>query len=114
MSIYTTQAMRIQPNPGVTVCSPVGFTVLQSGIFEVADASKTAFITLVRQLERWGFTLIDCQVHTDHLASLGAAPVSRKEFTALLERGCQQPDRRQPWMFDEHPGLTGSRGDQKS
>ena len=78
----------------------------ESMFTEVDDASKTAFIALVRQLERWGFTLIDCQVHTDHLASLGAAPVPRKEFTALLERGCLQPGHRQPWVFDDHLQLT--------
>ena len=80
----------------------------ESMFTEVADASKTAFIALVRQLECWGFSLIDCQVHTDHLASLGAAPVPRKEFTAMLERGCQQPDHRQPWVFDDQLNTTES------
>ena len=39
------------------------------------DASKVAFVVLVRQLARWGFDLIDCQVHTDHLARFGAQRV---------------------------------------
>ncbi len=39
---------------------------------EVTDASKVAFVALVRQLQRWGYSLIDCQVYTEHLASLGA------------------------------------------
>src|SRR5437870_677343 len=42
-----------------------------------SDASKVAFAHLVRQLERWGFELIDCQMPTSHLASLGAREIPR-------------------------------------
>ena len=48
------------------------------------DASKIAFAHLVTQLKRWQFELIDCQQETEHLASLGAAPISRKEFLDAL------------------------------
>ena len=50
------------------------------------DASKIAFAHLVTQLKRWQFELIDCQQETEHLASLGAAPISRKEFLDALKR----------------------------
>ena len=50
------------------------------------DASKIAFAHLVAQLKRWQFELIDCQQETEHLASLGAAPVSRKDFLQALKR----------------------------
>jgi leucyl/phenylalanyl-tRNA--protein transferase len=50
------------------------------------DASKIAFAHLVRYLEREGFAMIDCQMHTDHLASLGARALPRAEFTARLRR----------------------------
>ena len=46
------------------------------------DASKVAFATLVGQLRAWDFALIDCQVHTDHLVSLGATEWPRERFLA--------------------------------
>ncbi len=50
------------------------------------DASKIAFVTLVQQLTEWGYQLIDCQVHTDHLASLGAEEMPRSDFAILLRK----------------------------
>jgi leucyl/phenylalanyl-tRNA---protein transferase len=50
------------------------------------DASKIAFAHLVAQLTRWQFELIDCQQETSHLASLGAAPISRSAFLDALNR----------------------------
>jgi leucyl/phenylalanyl-tRNA--protein transferase len=64
------------------------------------DASKVAFVSLVRQLGRWGFRLIDCQVHTDHLASLGATAIPRQTFTAILDRECQTPCTIRHWVLD--------------
>ena len=58
----------------------------ESMFSRVSDASKIAFVHLVRQLERWGFEMIDCQMKTAHLASLGAREISRKEFSAEIER----------------------------
>ncbi|GAB4268321.1 MAG: leucyl/phenylalanyl-tRNA--protein transferase [Methylomicrobium sp.] len=52
------------------------------------DASKVAFVTMVKQLETWRYRLIDCQVQTQHLLSLGAEEISRQRFTELLERYC--------------------------
>ena len=49
-----------------------------------SNASKFAFINYVRQLQREGITLIDCQVHTTHLESLGAKMLAREKFIALL------------------------------
>jgi leucyl/phenylalanyl-tRNA---protein transferase len=66
----------------------------------VTDASKVAFAHLVRQLARWDFALIDCQVHTAHLASLGAAPVPRSDFTTQLERFAKVPALAAPWQLD--------------
>jgi leucyl/phenylalanyl-tRNA---protein transferase len=57
----------------------------ESMFTRVADASKIAFVHLVRQLARWQFGMIDCQMHTRHLASLGARDVSRHEFLGKLE-----------------------------
>lgn len=52
------------------------------------DASKVAFVSLVRQLSDWGYQLIDCQVRTQHLVSLGAIEITRPHFSALLQRYC--------------------------
>jgi leucyl/phenylalanyl-tRNA--protein transferase len=64
------------------------------------DASKVAFVGLVRQLSRWGFSLIDCQVHTTHLASLGAEAIPRREFIRTLEHACVQPPSNRTWQLD--------------
>lgn len=64
------------------------------------DASKVAFVHLVRQLQAWDFALIDCQVYTGHLASLGAAPIPRARFSALLEQHAATPDRRGSWRME--------------
>ncbi len=49
-----------------------------------SNASKVAFVTLVQQLLKWKFTLIDCQVTTAHLISLGAREIPRSEFMRML------------------------------
>ena len=46
------------------------------------DASKIAMARLAAQLDRWGFPLIDCQLETDHLLSLGAEPMPRRRVRA--------------------------------
>jgi leucyl/phenylalanyl-tRNA--protein transferase len=50
----------------------------------MTDASKVALAWLVARLKVGGFTLLDCQFMTDHLASLGAVSVSRADYVALL------------------------------
>ncbi len=49
------------------------------------DASKVAFVTTLQKLKRDGFQLIDCQQETRHLASFGARPIPRKQFTQRLQ-----------------------------
>ena len=48
------------------------------------NASKTALIYLTRELKKNHYTLIDCQVPTQHLASMGAVSISRAEFLRHL------------------------------
>jgi leucyl/phenylalanyl-tRNA--protein transferase len=50
-----------------------------------SNASKVAFVQLVRKLAAEGCRLIDCQITTEHLVSFGAREVPREEFLALLE-----------------------------
>ncbi len=52
----------------------------------VSDASKFAFIKLGQELDSKNYVLIDCQVHTRHLASLGAEEISRSSFLRQLKR----------------------------
>jgi leucyl/phenylalanyl-tRNA---protein transferase len=52
----------------------------------VTDASKIALIYLVRQLQVLGIEMMDCQMHTSHLATLGAREISRDEFSLKLSQ----------------------------
>ena len=49
-----------------------------------SNASKVALISLVKELKKNKYELIDCQVPTQHLASMGAEPISRTEFLTFL------------------------------
>lgn len=51
-----------------------------------ANASKYAFILYAKYLQNLGIKLIDCQVHTPHLESLGAAMIGRTEFLQILKK----------------------------
>lgn len=64
------------------------------------DASKVALVYLVRQLERWGFELVDCQMSTVHLASLGAREISRPAFLQIVHRLVHLPARPAPWALE--------------
>lgn len=64
------------------------------------DASKVAFVHLTRQLERWGYAFIDCQISSAHLFSLGAEEIRRHDFMARLQQALKQPDRPGRWRFD--------------
>jgi leucyl/phenylalanyl-tRNA--protein transferase len=72
-----------------------------------SDASKVAFVVLVRQLERWGFDLVDCQMQTDHLARFGAVPWPRSRFLAELAASLERETRLGPWQL-ESEDLEGS------
>jgi leucyl/phenylalanyl-tRNA--protein transferase len=64
------------------------------------DASKAAFVTLVRQLLRWDIELIDSQVYTDHLARFGAEEWPRRRYLRALAKALQAPTRQGRWSFD--------------
>ncbi|MDO9468187.1 MAG: leucyl/phenylalanyl-tRNA--protein transferase [Thiobacillus sp.] len=65
-----------------------------------ADASKVALVRLAQQLQCWDFGLIDCQMETPHLASMGARTMPRTAFTARLTELVNLPHRSGPWTFD--------------
>jgi len=66
-----------------------------------ADASKVAFVTLVAQLERWKFSLIDCQQKTDHLTRFGAVMWRRTRFQEAIAAGVKELTRKGAWKLDE-------------
>lgn len=61
------------------------------------DASKIAFAHLVRYLRENGFGLIDCQMRTRHLASLGAREITRADFLARVAELVGRPAKRGSW-----------------
>lgn len=66
----------------------LGLCFFGESMFSTMDnASKTALITLARKLANRNFLLIDCQVHTKHLESMGAVNVPRKDFLDYLGKG---------------------------
>lgn len=72
----------------------------ESMFSRVSDASKIAFVHLVKQLEIWEFGMIDCQMKTRHLASLGAREIPREEFALRLGRLIDAPSQSGIWHFD--------------
>ncbi len=63
-------------------------------MFSRADnASKVGFVSLVEHLREAGFVLIDCQMPTEHLHSLGARPIARATFADYLRQYLDQPNR---------------------
>lgn len=58
----------------------------ESMFSKVSNASKMAFIYLVQKLEKEHYTLIDCQVYNNHLASLGAKEIPRSLFLKYLNK----------------------------
>lgn len=64
------------------------------------DASKLALVHLCRQLEARGFGLIDCQMETAHLASMGAKPIPRRDFIREMKRLIELEPIPAPWRFE--------------
>jgi leucyl/phenylalanyl-tRNA--protein transferase len=68
------------------------------------DASKVALVALVGFLIDHGFAMIDCQVTTAHLISLGAREVPRDRVLSALQRALRAPTLRGPWHLQVRPG----------
>lgn len=64
------------------------------------DASKAAFVRLVEQLGAWGISLIDSQVHTEHIARFGATEWPRAAYLRALRAALRRPTRVGRWSFD--------------
>jgi leucyl/phenylalanyl-tRNA--protein transferase len=72
------------------------------------DASKAAFVTLVRRLQAWGIALIDCQVATAHLERFGAREWPRDRFLAALGKVLGHPTRKGTWGVSVSEGARGA------
>jgi leucyl/phenylalanyl-tRNA--protein transferase len=73
----------------------------ESMFARVTDASKIALACLVKQLARWDFGMIDCQMQTAHLASFGAREIPRVEFTRKLTELVNYGSGPTEWRFDD-------------
>lgn len=69
----------------------------ESMFSRTSDSSKIALVHLSRRLTQWGFKMIDCQVYTNHLASLGAEEIPRSSFCADLDRWTRLEGRTGSW-----------------
>ena len=72
----------------------------ESMFARVSDASKVALVALARQLQHWDFGLIDCQMNTAHLASMGASEIPRAEFTRRLQELVHYAPVPVPWRME--------------
>lgn len=66
-----------------------------------SDASKVAFVSLVRRLEERRFSLIDCQVTTRHLVNLGAREIPRREFLTIIRDAVDVPSKASRWDAED-------------
>jgi leucyl/phenylalanyl-tRNA--protein transferase len=69
----------------------------ESMFSRATDASKVALVSLVGELRRRGFPLIDCQMHTPLLASLGGREIPRRSFLHELARLVNYPEQPGYW-----------------
>jgi leucyl/phenylalanyl-tRNA--protein transferase len=86
------------------------YGVVQGSVFfgesmfsRTANASKIALVHLVRHLEHRHVRMIDCQMATPHLASLGGREIPRKAFGQKLEELVHYPGRVEKWCLDHEP-----------
>ncbi len=78
----------------------------ESMFSRATDASKVALVGLVRHLRLRGFPMIDCQMNTRLLASLGAREISRAEFSHRLVQLVNSPATLAAWSEDDPPRET--------
>jgi len=64
------------------------------------NASKVALAYLAMHMHHWGFPLLDCQLPSKHLSSLGAESISREKYIKAMTPLCKQSDNI-PWKQDD-------------
>jgi leucyl/phenylalanyl-tRNA--protein transferase len=84
----------------------IGRVFFGESMFSLArDSSKIALVTLCQHLSLWGVPLIDCQLYSSHLATLGANEIDRTEFIADITRLCTLSPSEDAWETQVQPGL---------
>ena len=79
----------------------IGMTYSGESMFHLKpEASKIALFHLVERLKEWKFPLIDCQVTNQHLLSLGAEEISRKEFLRQVIRDREEKGHEGKWSCE--------------
>jgi leucyl/phenylalanyl-tRNA--protein transferase len=81
----------------------------ESMFSRVRDASKVVLVYLARQLQAWGYELIDCQVASPHLFSMGAEEIPRDVFVQTLQRLTAQAGHPCPWEITITPEQASQR-----
>ncbi len=71
----------------------------ESMFSKMKDSSKIALVTLCQQLHRWQVPIIDCQIYSNHLASMGATEIARRDFVAFINPN-PAIDKFQQWQLD--------------
>ena len=72
----------------------------ESMFSKVSNALKAALSTLAKQLRRWDFALVDCQIANPHLESLGAVEIARSDFLNRIAAACSRPHAQCRWTLD--------------
>jgi leucyl/phenylalanyl-tRNA--protein transferase len=72
----------------------------ESMFTKLDDASKVALVTLVRQLQRWKFRIIDCQQSSPHVLRLGAEEIPRRVYIREVATAVKLSGRMGRWEFD--------------
>ncbi len=62
-----------------------------------SDASKVALVALANYLKKYNFDVIDCQVTTNHLLSMGACEISRNAFLDIINESVKRRDTKHIW-----------------
>ena len=70
----------------------------ESMFHKKTDASKVVFVTLAEQMKNWNYRLIDCQVQTRHLLSLGAEEIRRRDFANRIQQYCSIEPASNAWQ----------------
>lgn len=78
----------------------------ESMFSRASNASKVAMVALCEYLRSQGVATVDCQLHTDHLQSLGAREMPRAEFLTLLREAMGRPTDTRRWTWPPPPPPT--------
>ena len=62
-------------------------------------ASKVLMVHLAHQLQLWGYRIMDCQVESRHLLTMGARTIPREEFLSILRMSIDQKPDQTDWTF---------------